>query len=169
MKAIGIRLVLFFIAVSFVAVPFHAFASDKSSACVEMVEKAQTFLKEKGERYALRVFSVSKGPFIDKELYVFACSMDNKLLAHPYRQDLVGEDVNNLKDAKGKPLFQEFRRIAEERGSGWVDYWWTKPGEQGEFPKMTYIKRLREYNMYVGVGYYTSDQLKHGMSRADKN
>jgi signal transduction histidine kinase len=90
-------------------------------------------------------------------------------LAHPYRPDLVGEDVNNLKDAKGKPIFEEFLRIAEERGSGWVDYWWRKPGEQGEFPKMTYIKRLPEYNMYVGVGCYQSDELKHGMSRADEN
>lgn len=169
MKTIGIRPVLFFIAVSLLAVPVHASESDKSSRCVEMVEKADAFIQEKGLDYALRVFSVSKGPFIDKELYVFACSMSNMMLAHPYKKDLVGSDVNDFKDAKGSALFQEFRKIAEERGSGWVHYWWSKPGEQGEFPKMTYVKRLPQYNMYVGVGYYPSDQVKQSMSRADEN
>ncbi len=157
MKSILIRLVLFFIAVSFVAFPVHAFVSEKSTGCVEMAEKAQKFIQEKGEGYALRVFSASKGPFIDKEMYVFACSMDNKLLAHPYRQDLVGQDVSNLKDAKGEAIFQEFHKIAEEQGSGWVSYYWRKPGEHATVPKMTYIKRLPDYNMYVGVGYYQSE------------
>lgn len=154
MKGTVIRSILVFVSVALVIIPAGASAFDKSSVCLELTEKAETFLQEKGRDYALKVFSASKGPFIDGELYVFACSMDNKLLAHPYRRELVGEDVKDFRDSKGKPIFQEFHKVAEERGAGWVSYWWSKPGEQGAFPKVTYIKRVPEYNMYVGVGYY---------------
>lgn len=149
MKTIGIKLILV-ISLTLIIMPVRALAFDRSLACVQMVEKAEAFIQEKGPKYALKVFSVSKGPFINKELYVFACSMNNIMLAHPYRKDLVGRDVTNYTDAKGNPLFQEFRKIVEERGSGWVDYWWTKPGEKGDFPKRSYVKLIPGYNMYVG-------------------
>jgi signal transduction histidine kinase len=69
-----------------------------------------------------KVFSASKGPFIDRELYVFVCSMNNKMLAHPYQKNLIGIDVEDHKDVKGNFLFKKFKRTAEEQGSGWVDY-----------------------------------------------
>ncbi|MGO9568758.1 MAG: cache domain-containing protein [Desulfomonilaceae bacterium] len=106
---------------------------------------------------------------MDKELYVFACSMSNIMLAHPYKPGLVGQDVNEFKDAKGNALFQEFRKIVEERGSGWVDYWWTKPGEKGEFPKRTYVKRMPGSNIYVGVGYYKPLELSQDVNQPDTN
>ncbi len=154
MKAREVKLFILFALVAIGTVPVHAFVSHRPADCVAMVEKADAFIREKGVDYALKVFSVSKGPFIDKELYVFACSMKNVMLAHPYRHDLVGRSVEHLRDTKGSLLFQEFQKIVEERGSGWVDYWWAKPGQQGEFLKRTYVKRIPGYNIYVGVGYY---------------
>lgn len=169
MNAICTRPLFLIMTLALMAIPAHAVAADKTSACVQLVEKAEVFIQEKGKDYALKVFSSSKGPFIDKELYVFACSMDNKLLAHPYRRELVGEDVNNFKDAKGKLLFKEFRKVADERGSGWVNYWWTKPGEAGEFSKASYIKRVPEHDMYVGVGFYKPVQFSQGRDAPSAN
>ncbi|MBI5249662.1 MAG: cache domain-containing protein [Desulfomonile tiedjei] len=145
------------------------FAADQSTVCLELADKAEDFIHEKGKEYALKVFSASKGPFIDKEMYVFACSMDGKLLAHPYRRDIVGQDVNNLTDSKGKPIFREFQKVAQQKGTGWVSYWWTKPGEQREFSKTTYIKRIPDYNIYIGVGYYKPVQYSQNANRPDAN
>jgi cytochrome c len=165
MNAICNRIVLVVITLALMTIPVRVVAfDDRSSASLELVEKAEGFIKEKGKDYALKVFCASKGPFIDKELYVFACSMDNRLLAHPYSPDLVGRDVSDFKDTKGKLVFQEFRKVADERGSGWVTYWWTKPVEPGGFSKTTYVRRIPEYNMYVGVGFYKPVQ-----SSQDKN
>lgn len=165
MKAIAVRSILVFLTVALITIPARSSAFDKSSECVELAEKAEAFVLEKGKDYASKVFSASKGPFINGELYVFACSMDNKLLAHPYRRDLVGEDVGEFKDVKGKPIFQEFHKVANEQGSGWIDYWWKKPGEQHESSKTTYIKRIPDYNIYVGVGYYKPLQMIQGVKR----
>lgn len=150
--AVGLSLVVMFMALTIIPIP--ALAADRSDDCLAMVQKAESLIGDKGKDYALRVFSASKGPFIEQELYVFACSMDNRMLAHPYRRDLIGQDVNDVRDAENKLLFQEFRSVAEKRGDGWVNYWWSKSGEPGIFPKTTYIKRIAESNMYIGVGYY---------------
>jgi hypothetical protein len=56
--------------------------ADRAEDCKNLVIKAIGVIKENGPEYSLRVFSASKGPFIDKELYVFACSLDNVMLAH---------------------------------------------------------------------------------------
>lgn len=168
MKTLRTKLILL-TTLTLITVPGLALAADKSLACVEMVEKAEAFIQEKGLDYALKVFSVSKGPFIDKELYVFACSMNNVMLAHPYKKDLVEQNVSDLRDSKGSPLFQEFKKVVQERGSGWVDYWWAKPGEKGEFPKRTYVKFIPGYNVYVGVGYYKPLELSQDVDRSSTN
>lgn len=158
MKAITVGLSVVAMFLAFTTVPVPVLAADRSDECVAMTQKAESLITEKGKDYALKVFSVSKGPFIDQELYVFAVSMDNRMLAHPYRRDLIGQDVNEVRDAENKLLFQEFRSVAEKRGDGWVNYWWSKSGEAGIFPKTTYIKRIADHNMYVGVGYYKPAQ-----------
>ena len=154
MRKYGMQLLVLCVIVAACSSPVPAFESDKASECVEIAEKAAAFAHEKGKDYALRVFSVSKGPFIDRELYVFACSMGNVMLAHPYSRDLIGRNVTDFQDSRGKAIFQEFRKIAQERGSGWVEYYWKRPGEEGEFRKSTYIKRIAALDLYVGVGYY---------------
>jgi cytochrome c len=154
MKQVFTKLLVLLVMASAIGVPVHASDSEKAAECVEIAEKAASFVQEKGTDYALRVFSVSKGPFIDKDLYVFACSMDGVMLAHPYSRDLIGQNVADFKDTEGKAIFKEFHRIAEERGAGWVEYRWRKPAEAGDFPKSTYIRRVAATNLYVGVGYY---------------
>ncbi len=85
---------------------------------------------------------------------MFACSMNNVLLSHPYNKDLVGQDVNHHKDIRGFSLFQEFKKVAAEKGAGWVDYWWSKPGQNSELAKRSFIKCIPEADIYVGVAFY---------------
>jgi cytochrome c len=128
--------------------------ADRAEDCQVLVAKAVDFIQEKGPEYSFKVFSAAKGPFIDLELYIFVCSLDNVMLGHPYRRELIGKNVGEYKDVKGGLLFQEFKRAVEERGEGWVHYWWTKPGEKGEFSKASFVKRVPGQNVYVGAGYY---------------
>jgi hypothetical protein len=44
-------------------------------------------------------------------------------------------------------------RIAKEEGSGWVDYWFPKPGEEEPSLKTTYVLKVDE-NFYVCAGYF---------------
>lgn len=126
---------------------------EKAQDCVNAVEKSLELFKTKGTDYALKAIN-SKFGFTKREIYVFAISMNNVVLAHPYKPDLVGKDMDAAKDANGKFFFRDFKDIAKSPGIGWVDYMWQRPGESEPRYKKSYIVRVPGKDIYVGSGYY---------------
>jgi signal transduction histidine kinase len=129
---------------------------------VENVKKTVAIFQEKGRDYALKAIN-SKMALTDKELYVFALTMDNLMLAHPHVDEWLGKDMSETKDSNGKAYFQEFKKIAQNPGEGWVDYMWNRPGENAPRFKRSYIMKVPGQEIYVGSGYYpalAADRLK---------
>lgn len=122
--------------------------------CKAVVDKAAGMFKSKGKDAAIKAVNDPKGPFVKGELYVFAVDMNNKVLAHPMNQSLVGKDVSKVKDPKGKLLFAEFLDVAKGKGVGWVEYMWPKPGAKEPSPKRSYIMKIPGEEVYIGAGYY---------------
>ena len=62
----------------------------------------------------------------------------------------------DFQDVKGIYFFRELIDVAKKEGSGWVDYWWHKPGEEEPSPKTSYvIKVMHEDEIFiVGTGIY---------------
>jgi signal transduction histidine kinase len=118
-----------------------------------LVSSALTMFKEKGKDYTLKVIN-ARGPFAKGKVYVFALSVDNVCVAHPYNKDLVGKDLTAAKDVKGKPFIQEFHKVAVNNGSGWVDYWWKHFTEPEAKLKRSYIVKVPDEDIYIGAGYY---------------
>ncbi len=128
--------------------------ADKPGDCKAVVEKGAAMFKSKGKDAAIKAINDPKGPFVKGDLYIFAVDMNNKVLAHPMKQSLVGKDVSKVKDPKGKLLFAEFLKTAKGKGAGWVEYMWPKPGAKDPSAKRSYIMRIPGENVYIGAGYY---------------
>lgn len=131
-----------------------AAVADPAGDCKALVEQGAAMFKDKGNDAALKAIDDPKGPFLKGDLYIFAVSMDNKVLAHPMSKQLVGKDVGDMKDKKGNAFFGKFKEVAEKPGSGWVEYWWPKPGSEEPMAKNTFIMRIPGQNVYIGAGYY---------------
>lgn len=72
-----------------------------------------------------------------------------------YPPDLSGEGQNmsSLVDVTGKPIGKMFIDIAlSEKGEGWIDYSWPKPGETEPSTKETYIKGVAIGDQVLLVG-----------------
>jgi cytochrome c len=132
--------------------------ADDAADAKALVEQGVAMVKEKGPEAALKSIGNPRGPFVKGDLYLFAGSMDKvTLLAHPFAADkLVGPDLAAFKDSKGNQFFTKFKEIAEKPGSGWVEYWWPKPGAKDSSLKKTFIMRVPGQNMYIGAGYYVN-------------
>ena len=130
--------------------------ADQAADTKSLVEKGVAMVKEKGPDATLKAIGDPKGPFVVGDLYLFAGPLDKvTALAHPFAADkLVGKDLTNLKDSKGNQFFIKFKEIAEKPGSGWVEYWWPKPGAKDSSLKKTFIMRVPGQNLYIGAGYY---------------
>jgi len=125
-------------------------------AAESLVAKALRHVQKNGLESALRDFANRKGAFVNGDLYIFAGSTRQvTLLAHPIDpQKLVGPDLSQIKDIKGKRFFIEFVDMANEDGAGWVSYWWPKPGDSEPSLKNTFLRKVPSQEVYLACGIY---------------
>jgi len=132
----------------------HAQSNYGSKAeAVAMVKRVQeTFKKEGAEEAFKEVSDKSTKAFHDRDLYPFIYDMFGVCVAHGARPALIGKKLIDLKDQDGKYLIREMIKIAQTSGSGWVDYKWPNPITNKIEDKSSYIERMGDY--FVGVGIY---------------
>ncbi|MBU0995033.1 MAG: methyl-accepting chemotaxis protein [Proteobacteria bacterium] len=91
--------------------------------------------------------------------YFFIIDSDCNILSHP-NQELIGTNMRNVKDPKGKYLFQEIVETARNNGRGIVEYVWDKPGSNKPEPKITAVRYFDKWNWAIATGVYVDDLQK---------
>lgn len=105
---------------------------------VAYVERAAALVGREGPTAACATFHEPR--WRGGEWYVFINGIDNVLVCHPERPDLVGGDQTNLRDVNGVYLAREMSaRAADPDGRGWVEYMWARPGETTPVRKSVYV------------------------------
>ncbi len=92
-----------------------------------------------------------------KQDYFWINDMHPKMIMHPMKPKLDGQDISGLKDPNGKFLFKEMIKVCRQSGAGFVDYYWPKPGADRPVPKISYVKLLPQWGWIVGSGIYVDD------------
>lgn len=119
-----------------------------------MVEAAIEHVKKVGAEQAFKDFTdKANKTWQKKDLYVFAYNMEGVNVAHGANDKLVGKNLIELKDPEGKLLIKELRDIAA-KGGGWVEYEWPHPQTKKIESKISYTKKMVNYEGFVGVGVY---------------
>jgi cytochrome c len=142
---------LLMVAVLFIS-PVQAHAGGRGSAdeAVAMVKNALAYLKKNGKDKAYAEFNNPNGQFREGDLYILAFDMDGLGLAH-VNPRLVGKRTGDIKDVDGKHIFQEQRKLALEKGSGWVDYKWPNPLSGRIENKSTYLEKAGDIIIMCGI------------------
>jgi methyl-accepting chemotaxis protein len=91
--------------------------------------------------------------------YVWVNDMHPKVVLHPIKPELEGQDVSGMKDPNGKALFVEFVNVVKKDGAGYVDYLWPRPGSSNPEPKRSYVKAFAPWGWVMGSGVYVDDVL----------
>ena len=133
----------------------------------KLVEQAAAYVKANGEEKALKEFGNPNGKFVKNELYllgydlsevlkddlyVFAYDLNGVMVANPKAPKLVGKNLYNEPDSKGKLFRKEIIDLVNGRGSGWVDYTYMNPATRQEENKITYCQKVG--NLIVCCGAY---------------
>ncbi len=121
----------------------------------ELVTKAAFFMKHHDLNEAFSAFRDKSSDYFVKDLYIFVFDMDGNMLCHGKDEDLIGRNLIDLKDSKGKLFVKDFINIMERKKSGWVEYYWRNYETQEIEQKLTYLKKITN-NIFIGCGaYYT--------------
>lgn len=127
----------------------------RTKRVVSMVNNAARVLEEKGDK-AFDAFAQKDSRWFQGEIYLFIYTMKGVNIFHPVQEQLVGQDLYDMKDVNGRPLIRLLSEKAEN-GGGWVHYMWTRPGEFIPTWKSGYARKAvmpdgRE--VFVGSGVY---------------
>jgi len=129
-------------------------ATGNEAKASSLVEKGLALIKAKGMDVAVAEFNNPKGKFIDGEFYLFVFAYNGDCLAHGANQKMVGKNQLEMMDADGKPLIQEFIRIAKSAGRGWYDYKWSNPLTKKIQDKHSLLSAIPGKDAVIGCGYY---------------
>ena len=87
--------------------------------------------------------------------YLFLIDMKGNIYVH-IDPKIVGTNIMDIRDVNGKYIVREFTRVLEEKGEGFVDYYWYIVSEDRKqmHYKISYVKKLNCFDWYVGAGEY---------------
>jgi len=89
--------------------------------------------------------------------YLWINDLQPRVLMHPMKPELDGQDVSALKDPTGKALFVEFANTVKKSGAGFVYYLWPKPGASDPVRKVSYVQGFPAWGWVIGSGIYLDD------------
>jgi len=100
--------------------------------------------------------------------YFWVTDLHPRMVVHPYRPDLDGNDLTDFEDLKDKKLFVEMVEAVKNSGEGFVDYMWQwKDDSTKVVPKLSYVKKFEPWNWVIGTGIYIED-VKMEISRLEQ-
>jgi len=126
-------------------------------ASYERDEQNGLLTREEAQALAItRVEALRYGP--EGKDYFWIQDLQPRMIMHPYRPDLNGQDVSDFGDPRGVPIFVEFAKLVQREGEGYVDYVWQwKDDPERLEPKESYVKGFAPWGWAVGTGIYTDD------------
>ena len=93
----------------------------------------------------------------DKNEYFWINDLSDMMVMHPVKPEMDGKKLDQLKDKNGKLLFMEFNKVVKEKGAGFVDYVWPKPGSDIAVGKLSYVQGFAPWGWVIGSGVYIDD------------
>lgn len=151
----------FFIAIAFVgtAVPAYSQQSPPDSAKAKeitaLVDKAAALVDSKGKS-AFSEFRKNDSEWRSGDTYLFVDDMKGITLFNGGFPKFEGTDRSAVKDSNGKLIDMELRKMAQSKGSGWVDYMFPKPGQTEPSHKWSYVRAVKVDGTpaFIGAGFY---------------
>jgi len=149
MRGLAVVLVATFLAIH----PSTAAEFGTRDQAVAMVKRVIDKFAQSGTEATFKAVNDKHDPaFHDRDLYPFIYDLKGVNVAHGARPALVGKNLISLKDQNGTYIIQEMIALAKGPGSGWVDYKWPNPITNKIEDKSSYVEKMGDY--FVGVGVY---------------
>ncbi len=142
----------------------------KKETIKELTQSAWSVLKEHHENYKDSIFTRAEAKEkaarqIEKmrygqarKDYFWITDQQPRMIMHPYRTELIGQDLTDYEDSHGKKLFVKAVEIVSENHDGFIDYYWQwKDDSTRIVPKLSYVKGFEPWGWVIGTGIYLED------------
>jgi len=126
------------------------------SAYHREAEEGNMGLEEAQETARERIRRLRYGP--EGMDYFWIQDTEPRMVMHPYREDLEGQDLTGIRDPDGVQLFVEFVETVRRESSGFVRYVWQWHDDPDRMePKESYVRGFDPWGWIIGTGLYVED------------
>ncbi len=122
--------------------------------------------EQKKARAMLLIKQMRYGP--DNKGYFTIIDMTPRSLMHPFSDKLLGKEVGDVKDAKGKKFFKKIVEKMAKDGKGFVIYYWPRPGHTKPAPKLSFSMLYKPWGWVVTTGLYLDENNVALITRAQE-
>jgi signal transduction histidine kinase len=122
---------------------------------VDKVDRAAALIEEQGEKAFVEIRR-RDSEFVFNDTYVFVDNMQGVELVNPMFPGIEGKNILNLNNEEGRQIVKEYINLVKKKGSGWIGYYWPKPGQTKPAIKHTYVRGVKHggKQYVVGCGVY---------------
>lgn len=123
----------------------------------EREERAGSLTRAQAQALAAaRIEKLRYGP--ERKNYFWLQDTQPRIIMHPYRPDLNGQDVSDFRDPHGVAIFQEFVRLVERDQEGYAKYVWQWQDDPNRLaPKESFVRGFAPWGWIIGTGIYIED------------
>jgi PAS domain S-box-containing protein len=89
--------------------------------------------------------------------YYFAFNLQGIEALFADRPEMEGKDMLPVQGAQGEYVVRDMLDIVKRQGEGFYQYTWSKPNEEGHFPKIAFVKLFEPFDWVLGTGEYLDD------------
>ena len=136
------------------AVSYMVQAATSQLASYQKLVDAGAITKEEAQKQAAERIASMR---YDENNYLWINDLSPKMIMHPLKPEMNGKDLTDNKDPNGKALFVEMAKVCKEKGKGFIDYVWAKPGNSTPVPKISHVELYKPWGWVVGTGLYVDD------------
>jgi cytochrome c len=129
--------------------------SPQATKIQTLVDNAAALVDKQGKS-ALAEFRKRDSEWWSGNTYLFAYDMKLNVLLNPAFPQREGTNAHGEKDANGVYFHDEFVKVVQAKGSGWVSYMFPKPGQTQPSKKWSYVRAITVDGMpgLIGAGFY---------------
>jgi methyl-accepting chemotaxis protein len=92
--------------------------------------------------------------------YFFIYDSKGTCILLPPKPERHGKNYWDLKDKKGNFILRDFIKQGDSSpDGGFSTYYFPKPGSDNPLPKTSFIRKVPEWDWYIGTGIYTDDVI----------
>jgi len=120
----------------------------------EALAKAGTISREEAQKRAVELIKQIR---FGKTGYFYVFTREPKIVTVPIKPEMEGKPVGDFKDANGQLIYVELSKLGRNPEGGFLNLMFAKPGAEGVFPKMNYVKCFEPWEWNIGTGVYMDD------------
>jgi len=113
------------------------YPKDNEYITKEIANSVQTYLNTYDRSITFSLLNDPQGPFAKNDITTMVLDLKGTCIANNQNPGLINQNLLDLTDSKGVKIVRLILKLADQKGSGWINYFWLNA------PTRAYVEKIK--------------------------